>query len=248
MLGAVRFRGGPPRARLIFSIIIDRHVIDCWAVSITWRRSAVSGFDFGYMRVSTDDQDLSLQRNALLAKGIPESRIYSDQMSGATMERPGLNSVYRAMRPGDTLYVWRLDRLGRSVFELETLTRTYRDEGITLKSLTEPFDTSSALGIMMFQMLAVFAEFERNLIRERTMAGLAAAKARGSKAGPKPKMTPDQVIEAERRLLEGIESTADVAASYGVSKPTLYRYIPGGREGLEQRRAAMCWNAEGAVQ
>lgn len=199
----------------------------------------MSGYEFGYMRVSTDDQDLSLQRNALLAKGVPVERLFSDQMSGATMERLGLTDVRRAMRAGDTLYVWRLDRLGRSVFELEMLVRALREQGITLKSLTEPFDTGSALGIMMFQVLAVFAEFEKNLIRERTMAGLAAARARGSKAGPKPKMTPEQIEEAETLLLTGRATVSEVASAYRISVPTLYRYIPGGRVGLEQRRLAL---------
>ena len=187
---------------------------------------------FGYARVSTDDQNLALQRDALKKAGVPAERIYTDQMSGATVNRPGLMALRKALRPGDSLYVWRLDRLGRSVSELDALARELREEGVALKSLTEVFDTSSAFGTFMFQILSVFAEFERNLIRERTMAGLVAAKARGSKAGPKPKMTPEQVQEAQGLLLDGKMTATEIAKKYGISKPTLFRYIPGGREAL----------------
>nr|WP_183181744.1 recombinase family protein [Azospirillum sp. OGB3] len=187
---------------------------------------------YGYARVSTDDQNLALQRDALLKAGVPAERIYTDQMSGATVKRPGLTALRKALRPGDSLYVWRLDRLGRSVSELDALAKELREDGVVLKSLTEVFDTSSAFGTFMFQILSVFAEFERNLIRERTMAGLVAAKARGSKAGPKPKMSAEQVEEAQALLLDGKMTATEIAKRYGVSKPTLFRYIPGGREAL----------------
>lgn len=135
----------------------------------------------GYARVSRDDQQLDLQHDALTAAGC--ERIFSDKMSGAKASRPGLDEALAFARPGDVLVVWRLDRLGRSMSELLRLTANLESTGVGLESLKEQIDTTSAAGRLVFHVFAAMAEFERNLIRERTFAGLEAARARGGKAG-----------------------------------------------------------------
>ena len=134
----------------------------------------------GYARVSTDDQDLSLQIDALTKHGIPKSLIFSDKLSGAKSDRPGLAKCLDALQSGDVLVVWRLDRLGRSMRHLITIVEDLRARGIGFRSLNEgAIDTTSASGELIFNIFSALAQFERRLIQERTKAGLAAARARG---------------------------------------------------------------------
>src|SRR2546423_14717869 len=143
----------------------------------------------GYARVSTDEQNLDLQRDALLKAGVTAKDIYTDKVTGVKAERQGLSFALSHLREGDTLVVWRLDRLGRSLKHLiETIT-TLKEQGISFKSLTENIDTSTATGTLVFQIFGALAEFERNLIKERTVAGLNAARARGRTEG-RPRRNP----------------------------------------------------------
>ncbi len=135
----------------------------------------------GYARVSTDEQNLDLQRDALASCGC--ERVYEDKAGGARAERPGLNQALDHLRAGDTLVVWRLGRLGRSLKDLIIRAETLREQDIVLKSLQESIDTTSSGGQLIFHMFAALAEFERNLVRERTQAGLEAARIRGRKGG-----------------------------------------------------------------
>ena len=147
----------------------------------------------GYARVSTVEQNLDLQKDALHAAGC--ERIIEDTVSGARAERPGLNRLKEHLRRGDTLVVWRLDRLGRSLRDLIDWINWLDDRGIALKSLQESIDTATSGGKLIFHMFGALAEFERNLIRERTMAGLQAARARGKQGG-----RPPAVDEKKRKL------------------------------------------------
>jgi len=183
----------------------------------------------GYARVSTDDQELTLQLDALQTAGVHPDDIYTDKASGAAgKRRPGLVSALKDCRAGDVLVVWKLDRLGRSLEELVITVRRLQEKGADLKVLTgAPIDTATPGGKLVFHIFAAMAEFERELIRERTLAGLAAARARGRVGGRKVKFTPAKQAEAKRRLLAG-ETIKAVAASVGVSKSTLHKHFPGG--------------------
>jgi DNA invertase Pin-like site-specific DNA recombinase len=151
----------------------------------------------GYERVSTDDQNLALQHDALQAAGC--SKIFSDKISGAKADRPGLKKALDFARAGDTLVVWRLDRLGRSLKDLIALVEELETGKIGFRSLQENIDTTTSGGKLIFHLFGALAEFERNLIRERTQAGLQAARARGRKGGRRPKLTAQQ-IEIGRSL------------------------------------------------
>ena len=178
----------------------------------------------GYARVSTDDQDLSLQRDALNAAGC--ERIFEDTMSGAKAERPGLSDALDHCRVGDTLVVWRLDRLGRSLTNLIELMTTLNDKEIGFKSFSEQIDTTTSGGKLIFHIFGALAEFERELIRERTRAGLAAARARGRQGGrPKKLDTPKKIAMAQSLYNEGTHSIDDICQTLGVSRATLYRMI-----------------------
>ena len=184
----------------------------------------------GYARVSTDDQNLELQRDALLEAGC--ERIYEDTLSGARAERPGLAQATKALRSGDTLVVWRLDRLARSLKNLIALSEELDDAGVGLRSIQESIDTKSSSGKLFFHLMGALGEFERNLIRERTKAGLDAARARG-KVGGRPRSLTDADLIAAKALLGSEDlSVVEVAKRVGVSPATLYRYFPGGRSGL----------------
>ncbi len=135
----------------------------------------------GYARVSTEDQKLDLQKDALVSAGC--DRIFEDRASGARTERPGLREALSHLRPGDTLVIWKLDRLGRTTHQLVGLLEQFEQDGVKLRSLQDGIDPSTSMGKAMLQIGAVFAEMERNLIRERTRAGLAAARARGRMGG-----------------------------------------------------------------
>src|SRR5215210_6078527 len=145
----------------------------------------------GYARVSTGEQNLDLQQDALKQAGCGE--VYSDEMSGAKTERPGLQQALTFVRPGDTLVVWRLDRLGRSLKDLVQKVEDLQKRGVGFRSLHEAIDTTSSAGKFQFHVFSALAEFERDLIRDRTMAGLRAARARGRSGGRPQSLTPDQV-------------------------------------------------------
>lgn len=180
---------------------------------------------FGYARVSTDDQNLDLQRDALTKAGC--DRIFQEKVSGKASDRPALADCLGYLREGDTLVVWRLDRLGRSLPDLVQIVGDLNRQGIGFESLTERIETASATGTLTFHIFAALAEFERNLIRERTQAGLAAARARGRSGGRKPK-----IGEKERQEIQALYDSktvpvTDIAKRYGVSRTTLYKHLDG---------------------
>lgn len=183
------------------------------------------GMRIGYARVSTHDQNLDAQHDALQAAGC--SRIYSDTISGATDRRPELDNALKALRTGDTLVVWRLDRLGRSMKHLVILITELEAQGVKLESLNESIDTSTSTGKLITHVFGMLAEFERNLISERTKAGLKAARARGRKGGRKPALTTKKVKEIETLLSDpNLDITvADAAKQYGVARSTIYNHI-----------------------
>ena len=168
---------------------------------------------YGYARVSTDDQKAGCTKIAT-DKGI----------SGATVNRPALLRCLKKVTHGDTLAVWKLDRLGRSLRDLITMLDDLKQRGVKFRSLTEAIDTDTPTGRAMWQMIGVLAELERSLISERTRAGAAAAKARGVKFGRKRKLTRQQVQQAVKLIAQG-ERPADVAASFHVGRTTLYRAL-----------------------
>ncbi len=180
----------------------------------------------GYARVSTHEQTLDLQQDALKQAGCQQ--IYTDTASGAQTERKGLQDALQYLREGDVLVVWRLDRLGRSLKHLiETIT-ALEERGIGFKSLSESIDTTTSGGKLVFHVFGALAEFERELIRERTKAGLAAARARG-RMGGRPKassLNTDKKVALAQALYEDKNnSIADICATLRVSRSTLYRYL-----------------------
>ncbi len=178
----------------------------------------------GYARVSTDDQTLALQLDALRAAGC--EKVFPDTISGTKTERPGLTKALDHVRNGDMLVVWRLDRLGRSLSHLIELIQTLEGRGVGFKSLTEQIDTTTSGGKLIFHIFGALAEFERNLIRERTMAGLQAARARGRKGGrPRKPNTDAKIVMAKRLHADPTNSIADICKTLGVSRATLYRYL-----------------------
>lgn len=186
----------------------------------------------GYARVSTDDQHLELQTDALTQAGC--DKIFTDEMSGAKTERPGLTDALTFMRKGDTLVVWRLDRLGRSLKDLVQRVEELRERGIHFRSLHESIDTTSSVGKFQFHVFSALAEFERDLIRERTMAGLQAARARGRVGGRKRSLSDEQIQMAARLMKDPTTKVKDVCAMFNISRSTLYRFVsPDGNIRLE---------------
>ena len=177
---------------------------------------------YGYARVSTDDQKADLQIAAL--KGAGCDPIFTDTASGASSKRPELTRCLEALRAGDTLVVWKLDRLGRSLSHLVTVLSDLQGKGVAFKSLTEAIDTDTPAGRFMGHMLGALAEFERALIIERTQAGLKAAKQRGVKLGRRPALSPEQRQHARALLAQG-ESPATVARLLKVCRATLYNSL-----------------------
>jgi DNA invertase Pin-like site-specific DNA recombinase len=177
----------------------------------------------GYARVSTQDQNLELQREALIHAGC--KKVFEDKISGTRSERPGLTKMLEMLREGDTLVVWKLDRLGRSVKQLVDLVTELNQQGIQFKSLTDSIDTGTPSGRFFVHIMASLAEMERELIVERTRAGLEVARQLGRTGGRKPKMTSSKIESAKKLLGSGIPPR-DVAKNLGVSVPTLYRWIP----------------------
>lgn len=177
----------------------------------------------GYGRVSTDDQHLHLQIDSLRKAGC--EKIFTDEISGAKSERPGLREALTFMRQGDTLVVWRLDRLGRSLKDLIERVEELKQRQVEFRSLTENIDTSNSGGKFMFHIFSALAEFERDLIRERTMAGLTAARARG-RFGGRPKIMPVEKIKIAASLMKTPNiSIKDICKNLGISRTTLYRYV-----------------------
>ena len=188
----------------------------------------------GYMRVSKADgsQATDLQRDALVAAGVDPAHLYEDQASGKREDRPGLASCLKALRPGDTLVVWKLDRLGRDLRHLINTVHDLTGRGIGLKVLTghgAAIDTTTAPGKLVFGIFAALAEFERDLIRERTKAGLTAAAARGRKGGRKPVVTADKLQRAREHIANGL-NVREAATRLKVSKTALYAALQSGSE------------------
>jgi DNA invertase Pin-like site-specific DNA recombinase len=180
----------------------------------------------GYARVSTKDQNFGLQIDALQKAGC--EKLYREVVSGARMERPVLDRVVDSLRTGDVLVIWKLDRLGRSLKHLVELVNTLRERGVGLQSLNDPIDTTTPQGRLSFNLFASLAEFERDLVRERTQAGLSAARARGRNGG-RPKGLSAQAeataCAAETLYLERKLSVRQIADRLGISKSTLYAYL-----------------------
>lgn len=177
----------------------------------------------GYARVSTQDQNLQLQLEALRQAGC--QKVFEDKVSGTRVERPGLAKAWEILRDGDTLVVWKLDRLGRSVKQLVDLVGQLHQQGVQFKSLTDAIDTGTPSGRFFFHVMASLAEMERDLIVERTRTGLEVARQLGRKGGRKPKMTASKIDSARKLLASGMPPK-DVAQNLGVSVATLYRWLP----------------------
>jgi len=197
---------------------------------------AGSGALIGYARVSTHDQSTALQHDALTRAGC--IRIFAESASGAQRERPELAKALDYMRPGLTLVVWKLDRLARSLKQLIETVEALEARKIGFRSLTEAIDTTTPGGKLIFHIFAALAEFERSIIRERTKAGLDAARARGRTGGRPPALSPQDIQQVRALLRDPDITVAQVAQRFGVGESTLYRHLPGGRHGAAEPSAA----------
>jgi DNA invertase Pin-like site-specific DNA recombinase len=177
----------------------------------------------GYVRVSTLEQTLALQQDELTAAGC--EKILTDTISGSKAERPGITKALEQLRAGDTLVVWRLDRLGRSLPHLIVTIIRLRDQGVEFRNLHEQIDTSTPSGKLIFHMFGALAEFERDIIRERTLAGLAAALGRGRKGGRPRRVLSKQILQAQHMFADKSNSIQDICQTLHISKTTLYRYL-----------------------
>ncbi len=184
----------------------------------------------GYARVSTQDQNPALQLDALRSAGC--ERVFEEKTSGAQRERPELRAALEYVRQGDTLVVWKLDRLARSLKQLIETVELLLGRGIGLRSLTESIDTGSAGGKLVFHVFGALAEFERSIIRERTKAGLEAARARGRTGGRPPALTHQDLAAARALLADPAITVEEAARRLNVAPSTLYRHLPGGRGAL----------------
>lgn len=174
----------------------------------------------GYMRVSTEEQTISLQKDALLKYGVDERNIFADVVSGASKNRDGLNAALKFLKDGDTLVVWKLDRLGRSLAHLISIITSLKEKNIAFVSLTEGMDTTTASGELFFHIFGALAQFERSLIRQRVKAGLESAKLRG-KSGGRPKAIDDEKLKVIKEALVSGMSKATVCRTFGVKRSTL---------------------------
>ena len=179
-----------------------------------------TGMVVGYVRISTQEQGEALQRDALEKVGC--ERLFVDTASGTVGSRPALDAMLEHLRPGDTVVVWRLDRLGRSLRHLIGLVGDLEGRGVQLRSLTEQLDTSTPAGRLVFHVFASMAEFERDLIHERTMAGLDAARARGRRGG-RPTVWTAEKLATARAMYEAGQDVASIARVLGVSRASVYR-------------------------
>ena len=191
----------------------------------------------GYMRVSTSEQSLDLQRDAL--KGAACERFYQDTCGGGVTERPGITQALDQLRAGDALVVWKLDRIGRSLSHVVELVATLQARNVGLIVLTGGIDTSSSTGRLVFGIFATLAEFERDLIKERTLAGLAAARARGRTGGRPRLMTRPKLRTAMAMMADRSNLAADIAEQLGVSVSTLYAYVNGAGQPKPRARALL---------
>jgi len=189
----------------------------------------------GYARVSTQDQTPQLQLDALKLAGCERS--FVEKASGAQRERPELQAALGYMRPGDTLVVWKLDRLARSLKQLIETVESLENKKMGFRSLTENIDTTTPGGRLTFHLFAALAEFERSIIKERTMAGLAAARSRGRKGGRPPSLNAKDLAAAKALLSDPAITVEEVAKRLKVSPATLYRHLPGGRGALSEGAA-----------
>ena len=217
----------------------SKHTLECYArfmaaktssekkapakKSMVRAKPVTEGLLIGYARVSTQDQNLELQAEALRKAGC--KKIFEDRASGSRAERVGLAQARESLRAGGTLVVWKLDRLGRSVKQLADLVGELQKEGVQFKSLTDSLDTGTPSGRFFFHVMASLAEMERELIVERTRAGLEVARQLGRTGGRKRLMTENKVKAAKKLLASGVP-VRDVASNLGVSIPTLYRWVP----------------------
>jgi DNA invertase Pin-like site-specific DNA recombinase len=177
----------------------------------------------GYSRVSTQDQNLNLQNDALTKAGC--EKIFEDKVSGARIERKGLTEALEYVRSGDVLVVWKLDRLGRGLRDLIDKMQDLEKRGVGFKSLTENIDTTTAGGKLIFHIFGSLAEFERNLIRERTMAGLSSARARGITGGRKNKLTTEQIELMKKMYKDKTIPIKQILDTFKISKSSLYKWV-----------------------
>jgi DNA invertase Pin-like site-specific DNA recombinase len=185
----------------------------------------------GYARVSTQDQNPELQLDALKADGC--EKVFVEKAPGAQRERPELQAALDYMRSGDTLVVWKLDRLARSLKQLIETVETMEGQGIGFQSLTEAIDTTTSGGRLVFHIFGALAEFERSIIKERTMAGLVSARARGRLGGRPRGLSEDDLAAAKALLSDPNIPVEEIADRLGIATSTLYRYFPGGRGAVE---------------
>jgi DNA invertase Pin-like site-specific DNA recombinase len=204
-------------------IRFSRFVIFGTSIEKLMAKRALQPLRIGYARVSTPDQNLAMQLDALKKAGC--TRIFTDHLSGVQVDRPGLKEALAQLREADTLVVWKLDRLGRSVKGLVDLVNDLEAQKVHFQSLTDGIDTKTPAGRFFFHVMASLAQMERELILERTRAGLLAARRQGRVGGRKRRMT-DGKVQAARKLLAGGTPPQEVAHSLGVSVPTLYRWVP----------------------
>lgn len=186
----------------------------------------------GYARVSTADQRLDLQLDALKRAGVAEEDIYFDTASGARVTRRGLARALRALAPGDTFIVWKLDRLSRSLTDLLKRMEEFDRLGVGFRSLTEAIDTTTAMGKLVLHVMGAMAQFERDITRERTAAGMRVSAAKGVKFGADRKLTPEKAAEVKELLLTSQLSVKEIAKKMKVSSGTIYNAFPGGRSRL----------------
>ena len=177
----------------------------------------------GYARVSTDDQNMSLQLDALQAAGC--DKIFTDQLSGATTKRPGLDEALAALQPGDVLTVWRLDRLGRTMRHLVNTVTDLAERGIGFQSITEAMDTTTAGGELLFHVMGALAQFERRLNAERSRAGIEAARRRGKHLGRPADLTPEKISHARQMIDSGEQSVSGMAKLLDVHRVTLHKAL-----------------------
>jgi DNA invertase Pin-like site-specific DNA recombinase len=188
----------------------------------------------GYARVSTTEQNLDLQRDALERAGC--EKIFEDTASGGKVDRSGLERAREILRPGDVLTVWRLDRLGRSLKHLIEMMAELEGEGVGFQSVTEAIDTTTPGGKLVFHIFGALAEFERNLIRDRTYAGLAAARARGRKGGRRKKLGEKQRAVAVDLYRQKKHTIDEICTAVGISRPTLYKYVAAASGDIERKK------------
>ena len=187
---------------------------------------------FGYARVSTKDQNIGMQVDALVDAGVDPANIFTDEgVSGKRANRPGLDAMLSKLRKGDEVVVWRLDRLGRSMIHVAQLGERFANDGVGFKSISDGVDTSTSTGRLLFNLLTSIAEYEREMIVERTTAGLATARAQGKTGGRKKVMTPELARTIDS-LVKGGHKATEIAATLKVSRATAYRYLDNYQDAL----------------